>query len=66
MCPHWVAGYDQADGKPFVFHQYGKLNPPALLELAPMERLVRHHIWVQVSFYLKSSHTYTQNARCFL
>lgn len=49
MCPHWVMGYDREDGKPFVFHQYGKLNPTRLLQLASMQQLVRHHIWVQVS-----------------
>lgn len=46
MCPHWVGGFD-AQQRPFVFHQYEKLDCASLLTLTSLERLVRHHIWEQ-------------------
>ena len=46
MAPYWVAGYD-AHGRPYVFNQYANLNTTALLQLTTVERLVRHHIWIQ-------------------
>ena len=47
MCPHWVGGFDD-QGRPFVFHIYDQgLDVARLLRMASIERLVRHHIWVQ-------------------
>ena len=46
MCPHWVSGYD-LQGQPFVFHQYASLDVGTLLGEAPMDHLVKYHIWAQ-------------------
>jgi len=46
MCPHWVGGFDSQQ-RPFVFHQYEKLDCSSLLSLTTLDCLVRHHIWEQ-------------------